>query len=152
MKAKNLAFASVLSIALVACSTPAENETSTTETVAEEVETSANVEVEEDVEEEIKLIQLNQIPGEFTNGDLTLEAGTYKFEVQNSGVDHEVGLVLAPKSDEITEADHIQNAYVTQVVKDGEVQECKGEVTLEKGEYVYFCPLNPTPQYTITVE
>ena len=23
------------------------------------------------------------------------------------------------------------------------------KVTLTKGEYVYFCPLNPTPQYTL---
>jgi len=26
------------------------------------------------------------------------------------------------------------------------------QVTLSKGEYVYFCPLNPTPQYTLIVE
>ncbi len=101
--------------------------------------------------QEVQVITLNQIPGKFTNGDLSLDAGTYKFEVSNSGVDHEVGLVLAPKKDEITEADHIQNAYVTETVKNGDTKSCKGEVVLEKGEYVYFCPLNPTGHYNITV-
>ncbi len=98
------------------------------------------------------LIQLNQIPGKFTNGDLTLAPGTYKFEVTNTGVGHEVGLVLAPKKVHITQADHITNAYVTSTVKDGETKPTKGEVVLKKGEYVYFCPLNPTGQYTISVK
>jgi len=102
--------------------------------------------------EEIEIIKLNQIPGEFTNGDLVVDAGVYRFEVSNSGVDHEVGLVVAPKRDVITETDHLINAYVTETVKDGDSQSSKGEVVLEKGEYVFFCPMNPTPQYTITVE
>lgn len=45
---------------------------------------------------------------------------------------------------------HIKNAYVTKVVGTNTKQSSK-EVTLAKGEYVYFCPLNPTPQYKLIV-
>lgn len=103
-------------------------------------------------ENEVEVIKLNQTPGKFTNGDLKLSPGTYKFEVINDGVDHEVGLVLAPKKAKITKDDHIQEAYVVKTVADGESQSSKGEITLGKGKYVYFCPLNPTPEYTIMVE
>lgn len=147
MKVVRLVFAAVIGMALVSCSTETASSEGTDSSPVSEVSTEAS----ED-EQAVQVVTLNQIPGEFTNGDLTLTAGTYKFEVQNSGVDHEVGLVVAPKKDEITEADHLQNAYVAEVVKDGDTQACKGEVVLEKGEYVFFCPLNPTPQYTITVE
>lgn len=147
MKVRNIVLAAVMGTVLFSCNstTTSENETvaPASEAVTEEV-------AEENAE--VQVITLNQVPGEFTNGDLTLTAGTYKFEVQNSGVEHEVGLVVAPKKEEVTAEDHIQNAYVSETVKDGETQACKGEVVLEKGEYVFFCPLNPTPQYTITVE
>ena len=97
-----------------------------------------------------KTINLEQTEGEFTIQELTLEAGDYIFEIANSGVDHEVGFVLAPKG--MTEADHhIKEAYVQQTVKDGTTSTSK-VVSLEKGEYVYFCPMNPTPQYTLTVK
>jgi len=153
MKTRNLLIGTLAATALLfSCSPKADTEQATAETevVTEEVAATPEEATEENIEAEV--IQLNQIPGEFTNGNLTLEVGTYKFEVANSGVDHEVGLVVAPKKEEITEADHIQNAYVTETVKDGESQQCKGDVVLEKGEYVYFCPLNPTEQYIITVE
>lgn len=145
MKVRSLVFAAITGMFLVSCNTGANPETEVV---------NAAVEVANEAEDvaEVKVITLNQVPGEFTNGDLTLEAGTYKFEVTNSGVDHEVGLVVAPKKDEIVAEDHITNAYVSETVKNGESQSCKGEVVLEKGEYVFFCPLNPTPQYTITVE
>ncbi len=100
----------------------------------------------------VEVIHLVQTPGEFTNGDLTLSPGVYHFEVQNDNAGKDVGLVVAPKKEEIAETDHIQNAYVQELVKDGQTVSCKGDVVLEKGEYVYFCPLNPTPQYTITVQ
>ena len=99
-----------------------------------------------------KVVQLTQIPGEFTNGNIKLKPGAYRFEVKNDHAGKDVGLVLALKKDEISEADHIQNAYVSELVKEGETVQTKGDVMLKKGEYVYFCPLNPTPQYTITVE
>ena len=46
---------------------------------------------------------------------------------------------------------HIKSAYVTTVVTDGKTEKTNA-TTLAKGEYVYFCPLNPTPQYTLTVQ
>ncbi|MEQ9404264.1 MAG: cupredoxin domain-containing protein [Cyclobacteriaceae bacterium] len=97
-----------------------------------------------------KTIKLEQTPGQFTETELTLNAGkAYVFEIKNSGVDHEVGFVLTPAGK--TEAKHhVKEAYVTQTVKNGESKK-SNVVVLEAGEYVYFCPLNPTPQYKITV-
>ena len=98
-----------------------------------------------------KTIKLSQTPGEFDKTELTLKAGkTYVFDISNDGVDHEVGFVLAPAGK--TDApNHIKEAYVQKAVADGSSSQSK-EVVLEAGEYVYFCPLNPTPQYKITVK
>ena len=95
-------------------------------------------------------VHLEQTEGEFTIQSLTLEEGTYVFEIENNGVDHEVGFVLAPKG-MTDEAHHIKEAYVKETVKEGKTS-MTSEVTLKKGEYVYFCPLNPTPQYTLIVK
>lgn len=96
----------------------------------------------------VKTVSLEQTKGEFTQKKITLSEGTYIFEIANNNVGHNVGFVLAPKSDVKA---HIKNAYVTAQVKNNEKETSK-EVTLAKGEYVYFCPLNPTPQYTLVVE
>lgn len=99
----------------------------------------------------VQTIKLEQTKGKFNIERLTLEAGSpYVFEVTNNGVDHEVGFVIAPKG-KTDQANHIAEAYVAKMIKNGEKSSSK-EVTLAKGEYVYFCPLNPTPQYTIIVE
>ncbi len=97
-----------------------------------------------------KTIQLEQTEGVFTIQSLTLAEGDYVFEISNNGVDHEVGFVLAPKGKTDPE-NHIKAAYVQAPVKDGASSQSQ-TVSLAKGEYVYFCPLNPTPQYSITVE
>jgi len=96
-------------------------------------------------------IKLEQTTGEFDIKSLELEAGvTYQFQVKNNGVDHEVGFVIAPAGS--TEmSDHVKEAYLKETLADGEKSK-SGEVTLEAGEYVYFCPMNPTPEYTITVK
>jgi len=96
----------------------------------------------------VKTVSLEQTKGEFTQKKITLSEGTYVFEIANNNVGHNVGFVLAPKSDVKA---HIKNAYVTAQVKNNGKETSK-EVTLEKGEYIYFCPLNPTPQYTLIVE
>ncbi|PCE62878.1 cupredoxin domain-containing protein [Sediminicola luteus] len=89
-------------------------------------------------------IALTQTPGEFTQKQLEVKEGTYVFEIANKGVGHDVGFVLVPKGKDITkEANHIKTAYVTQMVATGTTQKSK-PTTLAKGEYVYFCPLNPT--------
>ncbi len=100
--------------------------------------------------QEVKTVNLQQTNGEFTVKELKLSEGTYVFEIENSGVDHEVGFVLAPEG-KIDQAHHIKNAYVQKTVAEGATESSK-EVTLTKGTYVYFCPLNPTPQYKLIVE
>lgn len=92
----------------------------------------------------IKTIKLEQTPGEFTQKTLTVSEGTYVFEIANNNVDHNVGFVLVEKGKDISKPEnHIQTAYVTSPVGINETQTSKPTV-LTKGEYVYFCPLNPT--------
>ncbi|MFK7933036.1 MAG: hypothetical protein AB8G22_05960 [Saprospiraceae bacterium] len=99
---------------------------------------------------QVNTINLGQTPGEFTIKSLTLAPGDYQFEIANNGVDHEVGFVLAPAG-KTDPANHIQEAYVSAPVKDGTTSLTK-VVSLTAGDYVYFCPLNPTEQYNLTVE
>ncbi|MDO5978705.1 cupredoxin domain-containing protein [Flavivirga spongiicola] len=106
----------------------------------------------QDAMNNVKTVSLEQTKGEFTQKALTLSEGSYVFEVANNHAAKEVGLVLVPKGKDASKPEnHIKTAYVTAVVKEGKVE--KTNVTkLTKGEYVYFCPLNPTPQYTLTVK
>lgn len=97
-----------------------------------------------------KVISLEQTDGQFTIQSLTLPAGDYTFEIANNDVDHEVGFVLAPKG-KTDVANHIKDAYLTETVATGKKSTSK-VVHLTPGEYVYFCPMNPTPQYTLTVK
>ncbi|MGC6432383.1 MAG: hypothetical protein ACON5F_15165 [Jejuia sp.] len=104
------------------------------------------------MKDNLKTIALEQTPGEFTQKSVTVSEGTYVFAVSNNHVGKDVGLVLVPKGKDASKPEnHIQTAYVTSVVKDGSVETSKA-TKLTKGEYVYFCPLNPTPQYTLTVQ
>jgi plastocyanin len=98
----------------------------------------------------VKTVALEQTKGEFTQQSITLSPGDYVFEIANNGIDHEVGFVLAPKG-KTDQAHHIKNAYVTSTVKKDSKSKSK-VVRLEKGEYTYFCPLNPTPQYRLIVK
>jgi len=100
----------------------------------------------------VKKIALEQTTGEFTQKSLTVSEGTYIFEVSNNEVGKDVGLVLVPKGKDASKPEnHIQTAYVTTAVKNNSVEQSKA-TKLTKGEYVYFSPLNPTPQYSLTVE
>lgn len=94
------------------------------------------------------VVALEQTKGEFTQKEITLKEGAYIFEISNNNVGHQVGFVLAPKSNPDA---HIKTAYVTKAV-DNNKTESSNVTVLEKGEYVYFCPLNPTPQYTLIVK
>lgn len=92
----------------------------------------------------VKTIKLEQTPGEFTQKSLKVSAGTYIFEIANNGIDHNIGFVLVEKGKDVSKPEnHIQTAYVTSPVGTNETQTSKPTV-LTKGEYVYFCPLNPT--------
>ena len=102
------------------------------------------------VVEGVETIRLGQVPGTFKVKALTVAEGDYQFEIANNGVDHEVGFVLVKKGQyEMT--DHIKSAYVAAPVADGSTSKT-GIVTLTKGEYEYFCPLNPTDKFSLSVE
>lgn len=94
-------------------------------------------------------VDLTQIPGSFKTAGLELEAGSYQFNIINEGVDHEVGFVLVPKG-KYEANDHIKSAYVKNPVAKGK-NSLTSEVALAAGEYEYFCPLNPTPKFALTV-
>ena len=98
-----------------------------------------------------KKIKLDQVPGAFKTTELKLKAGkSYVFEVTNKGVDKEVGFVISPLG-QAESKDHIANSYLSKTIKDGETASSQ-EVVLEAGEYQFWCPLNPTPAYVITVK
>lgn len=102
--------------------------------------------------QDVKTISLEQTKGEFTQKEIKITEGTYVFNISNNQAGTDVGFVLVPSGKDASDANnHIKEAYVTQVVKEGETQNSK-EVTLSKGTYTYFCPLNKTPQYTLTVQ
>ncbi|WP_340155468.1 cupredoxin domain-containing protein [uncultured Winogradskyella sp.] len=97
-------------------------------------------------------VTLEQTKGEFTQKALTLSEGDYIFEIANHNVGKQVGFVLVAKGKDASKPEnHIKTAYVTKVVENN-TTETSNVTTLTKGEYVYFCPLNETPQYTLTVE
>ncbi|NMH89200.1 cupredoxin domain-containing protein [Flavivirga algicola] len=111
-----------------------------------------NTNAQDAMKKDVKTVSLEQTKGEFTQKALTLSEGSYVFEVFNNHAAKEVGLVLVPKGKDASKPEnHIKTAYVTTVVKEGKVEKTK-VTKLTKGEYVYFCPLNPTPQYTLTVK
>ena len=107
---------------------------------------------QETTNKKAETILLTQIDGDFEGKkELTLKAGQpYIFEVSNNGVDHEVGFVIAPKG-KTDQEHHIKNAYVKEMIANGKSSTSQ-EVIFEAGEYEYFCPLNPTPHYSIIVK
>ncbi|QXP77565.1 MULTISPECIES: cupredoxin domain-containing protein [Winogradskyella] len=97
-------------------------------------------------------VSLEQTTGEFTQKSLKLKEGDYIFEIANKNVGHQVGFVLVPKGKDASKPEnHISTAYVTKAVENN-TKETSKVTSLTKGKYIYFCPLNPTPQYTLTVE
>ena len=98
----------------------------------------------------VQKLTMNQVPGAFAVEAMTVSAGTYQFEVANNNVGHDVGFVLVPKG-KYEPQNHIQAAYVSAPVKSGD-SGMTGIVELAAGEYEYFCPLNPTPKYSLTVK
>lgn len=78
--------------------------------------------------------------------NLTLKAGTYTFRITNQSVPYELGFWLRGKG--------LKRATLPSVsgggLMTGDTQDY--EITLKRGEYYYSCPLNPTPNYTLTVQ
>ncbi|MEL7145723.1 MAG: cupredoxin domain-containing protein [Bacteroidota bacterium] len=102
-------------------------------------------------QENAKVVKLAQVEGKFTKEKLTLKPGSYIFEVKNKNVDKALGLVVAPVGEDGKAGVHIKEGYLSKTVEKGESARSQ-VVTLEPGTYKYFCPLNPTPEYTIEVK
>jgi hypothetical protein len=83
---------------------------------------------------------------------LRLEPGDYVFRVTNKNVSYPLGFWLREKG--YDEANYLQRLTMTSVSGGGlETGKTKDyRVTLEPGEYIYSCPLNPTPNYRVLVE
>ncbi len=102
--------------------------------------------------QDAKTVTLEQTKGEFTQKQLTLSEGDYVFHIANHNVGTEVGFVLIPEGADASDPkNHIKEAYVTKTVADGKTESSK-TVSLKKGTYEYFCPLNKTPQYKLVVQ
>jgi len=101
------------------------------------------------VRDDVETLKLTQVDGKFKVQGMTVTEGSYQFAVANDGIDREVGFVLVPKG-KYDPSMHIKNAYVKAPVAEGNVS-MTNIVDLKAGEYEYFCPLNPTPKYTLTV-
>jgi len=102
------------------------------------------------VSDKVEKIKLSQVPSKFTKRKVKVSEGLYQFEISNNGVDHEVGFVLVPKGKYEPEH-HIKTAYVKNAVANGKSSTSQ-IVDLKAGEYEYYCPLNPTPKYTLSVK
>ena len=102
---------------------------------------------------DVTVIELTQTTGEFATQNLTLTPGKYQFKIVNKNVDHEVGFGIQKAQE--AEMDFMKTVLPTSLasntIKTGE-SAYTGVVELSEGEYVYSCPLNPTPHYTINVK
>lgn len=83
---------------------------------------------------------------------LELEPGTYTFRVRNTDVPYELGFWIRAADYQL--GNPVHKLTKTSVSGGGllEGQTKDYEVELEPGEYVYSCPLNPTPDYKLVVK
>ena len=76
---------------------------------------------------------------------LTLKPGKYIFRVQNKNVPYSLGFYLRGEGLKQVSLPKVSGGGITQgVTKDY-------EITLKPGKYLFSCPLNPTPDYSILV-
>jgi hypothetical protein len=77
---------------------------------------------------------------------LELKAGKYIFRVTNQNVPYELGFYLRGEGLSKAKLPKVSGGGLTQgATKDY-------EVTLQPGNYVFSCPLNPTPDYPLVVQ
>ena len=83
---------------------------------------------------------------------IKLKPGKYVFRVTNKNVPYTLGFWLRSKG--YTPGNPIHKLTKTSVSGGGLTlgKSRDYEVTLKPGEYVYSCPLNPTPNYRLVVE
>lgn len=105
------------------------------------------------MEKDVTIIELVQVEGDFETQELNLVPGKYQFRVVNKNVDKDLGFVIQKSEDKDQDVmkTAVPNSFTTAYVKKG-TAEYTGVVELKEGEYVYSCPLNPTPHYSITVK
>ena len=163
MKKSILIIASLITgLFLASCSEAAETVEDHADDAKEMVKEETNEAVEEKIEEvlddeEVQVIQLEQTPGAFTTESLSLKAGKeYSFEVTNNA-DKKVAFVLIKAEDVEAAKEDFKSVMIVDAALPGTLE--KGEtgisqrpVALEKGEYFYYCPLNGTPHYSVTVD
>ena len=145
------------SMFLASCSTEVKDTvTEKVEDKATEVLNSAQEKMA-DAKNSVETIKLEQTEGAFTTTELTLEAGKeYNFEVTNNA-GRPAALVLAKKDMAELSVPEIMKgaeagAMLSGPINDGETATSTGTVKLEAGEYFYFCPMNATPKYAVTVK
>jgi hypothetical protein len=87
-----------------------------------------------------------------TSKVIRVKPGKFIFRVKNKNVPYELGFWVREKDYNWKNPIHI--ATKTSVSGGGLVlgKTQDYEVTLKPGEYVYSCPLNPTPDYRLVVE
>ncbi|MBM6499783.1 hypothetical protein CHU92_07890 [Flavobacterium cyanobacteriorum] len=114
---------------------------------------SSNISFAQSKEQKVTVIDLSQTTGEFNVKGLQLKPGKYQFKVTNIDVNKEVGFVIQKASDKNMDVmkTALENSFTTALIKKGDTQ-LTGVVELKEGEYVYSCPLNPTPHYAISVK
>lgn len=112
---------------------------------------SGNVQAQ--VNSDVTVIELTQTTGQFDTQSLDLKPGKYQFRIVNKDVEKEVGFLIQAKADAKKDPmkTAVANSFANAMVKKG-TAEYTGVVELTSGEYVYSCPINPTPHYTITVK
>lgn len=156
---KNLLIIAGLATSMFLASCSAEVKETATETLKDKAS-----EVVSDVEDKmndavasVETIKLEQTEGAFTTTELALEAGKeYNFEVTNHA-GRPAALVLAKKEMAELSVPEImkgaeQGAMLSGPIEDGVTATSTGTVKLEAGEYFYFCPMNATPKYAVTVK
>ncbi len=114
---------------------------------------SSNAISAQTTEKNVTVIEVTQTAGEISTQSLNLKPGKYQFRVVNKNVEKDLGFVIQKAEDKKGDVmkTAVPNSFTTALVKKGEVQ-YTGVVELKAGEYVYSCPLNPTPHYTLTVK
>ena len=114
---------------------------------------SSNNSFAQSKEQKVTVIDLSQTTSEFNVKGLQLKPGKYQFKVTNVDVNKELGFVIQKASDKDKDVmkTAVENSFTTALIKKGDTQ-LTGVVELKEGEYVYSCPLNPTPHYTINVK
>ncbi|MEO9891060.1 hypothetical protein [Aurantibacter sp.] len=105
------------------------------------------------MEKDVTIIELIQTEGQFETQELNLTSGKYQFRVVNKNVDKELGFVIQKEEDKDADVikTAVENSFTTANVKKGETQ-YTGVVELKEGNYLYSCPLNPTPHYKLIVK